>query len=177
VKRNAFTLVELMASLAISALLLVSVMGLTARLSLAARQIRENYPIHHWKEVLRNRLESDFQNARSIVVRDQEIVIEGMSTRSAIGTDDGFALHVPARITYTIQSNDDSYLLTRGEQRLGVAPPDARSLEFLCSGIVRFRTDQPLATDVAPGILGLEMYELNIEQPIKLTLVRHGMIE
>lgn len=173
-----FTLVELIASLTISVLLITTVMGLTARLSQSAKTVREAHPIENWQQVLISRLRQDYQNARSIIIRPHEIIIDGKATPNSSPTDEDFHLQVPMRIVYSIQSNQDNSWLVRSQQTLIAAPSESRTFEMMADGMIGFTSDQVLATDVAPGVLklGVEFMDAK-KKPLEVVLVRHGALE
>lgn len=176
--RTGFTLVELLAALAISSLLLVCVMGLSVRLAQGAKAVREQHSKSPWLDVLQHRLQTDYQNARSVVIRPSEITIEGKGTLADAKSNDGFLMQLPMRISYTISNfEDDIYVLVRTERSLVNVGQGGVQSELLATGLTGFQSDQILATDVAPGVLGLQIFKLNEAEPIQLNLIRHGVAE
>ena len=176
-KRSGFTLVELVAAMAISVLLMVTVMGLAARLSIASKKVRESHPVNSWKTILQSRIESDYRGARAIVVRPTEILIDVVGSPIKDELDDSFLLPMPKRIRYSIRSNDQESWLIRSEQLLVGNAYRGQTNEWMANDVVGFRSDQVLATDVAPGVFGLEIELMNQAERLELTLVRHGAFE
>lgn len=170
------TLVELIVSLAISALLLVTVMGMTAHLSQAAGQVRGKHRVESWQEILQERLQSDYSCARSIIVEQNRMVIRGLVQGE--DTDDGRAsLRVPGTIVYSINTLENRSVLIRVARPTVAGSQGLTTSDFLATGIVGFQTATRLATDVAPGTVNLQIFVAAQQRPITFSLVRHGMPE
>lgn len=172
--RTGFTLLELMASLVLTSMLLVTLMGLTARLTSSSQQLKEKYPDIGWLAPVRGQMEIDFQNSRAVVLESNRFSLEGYGIPTIVLDEpSGCVGHVPVAIEYRVEDINGEVWLTRTEVRLDVSPPGNRSKTLVCNGVVGFEAVKPLETDVAPPVFGVRLlfadgYEV-------LQLVRHGV--
>ena len=75
IPRSGFSLLEILTALAVSTMLLIVVMGVTARIARVNGRMIEAYPNKSWQTILVDSLQSDFENCRSITVSSSQIVL------------------------------------------------------------------------------------------------------
>lgn len=186
--RLGMTLVELMAALTLSSLLLAVVLGLVLRLSTTSTMLKQEMPYAPWKTALRRQLHEDYYGCRSILISPTKILIDGYAPIWNTDSETGVA---PSRIEYFIVSDEQSSSLFRRQVNLLGSPSDNTRVELVCNSVVRFRSNTELRTDVAPGVLALEIFIApeNISDPttgstierryssLLVSLVRHGGTE
>ena len=83
----------------------------------------------------------------------------------------------PSEIHYYIVSTEDENLLYRQRVNLLSNQTDRTTRELVCRQVNRFRLPSRLSTDVAPGVLRLELELSDRDNPVKLALVRHGVAQ
>ena len=179
--KNGFSLVELVFALTISSVLLVTIMGLTGRLSQASKEIRTRHAVRPWASVLRSQLENDYRHANSIIVKPKEILIQSTAIPHSLLQRDGeyVSLQVPLLITYRLIEIEGSSVLYRTETRLDRSVADNRIRQLMCQGVERFSVSHPLDTDVPPGILELTVHgTTDTGRPLlNIVMVRHGVLD
>ena len=166
--RRALTLIEVMATVAIVSVLMVSVMRITARLArsqAAARIGQDAVPESH----LRRLLEADVCHAERYG-RPADGDGFALVTRNAATESMEFE-HVPTRVEYRLFNADDcSYLIRRQETSEGKV-----STEIVCRGAVSIGLvdgdSQPLVmangnTRPVPAVVGV-VVELTPGAPVK----------
>ena len=176
-ERNALTLIELLVSLAISSMLLMTVMGMSMRMAKSSKLVRDQHPIEAWQEILKETLQADYSSARSIIVEPNRIVIQGLVKPDVLSAEENHLLPLPGIIIYSINTLDEISVLTRTVRPLVRASTESPASDLMATGIIGFRTLTPLPTDVAPGGINLRIISGNEEEPMSFSLVRHGMPE
>lgn len=177
-RRQGFTLIEVMVTTAIAGMTLVVVMGLLGHLG---QQISENRVIHQhrpWLPVLKRQLEFDFANCRSIVVRKDEIRLDGYAH---CDLETGKTSRIPTLITYRLagEAGTPSWLV-RVEEKLTGDINGSRTTVPVCFGITGFVDLSNLDVDFPPSHWRLRIQiqddESSEAQPVDLVLFRHGGI-
>lgn len=180
--QSAFTLTEILAALVLATLVMTLLMGLTARISRTNKGIVLRRPDNTWQTQLKENLQSDFENCRSITVTPGEITFECYAVPRVV--DLSFltevpAGHLPVQVTYTTVETRHGWSLLRNEKLLGYGDMDFEKSVLMAKGIQRFRTIDDLSTNAAPPVLRLELEGeafVNDEKKIQFNLVRHGGI-
>lgn len=171
---------ELMVALVLSSMLLVTLLGLTARLTSVNREIKKSYPSISWLGPVQSQLQADYGAARSILVESNRIAIEGYGIPTNLFEYEpvGAVAHLPMHIEYKTLPVGEETWLVRTERRLDVPPPDDQIETAVCRGVVGFQTLRRLETDVAPPVLSLRLLiadEATDIQQVAINLVRHGV--
>jgi hypothetical protein len=166
------SLVELLAALTLSVILLGAILGVSSRLSRSQELLRQKYPLVILKSRLELQLNNDFQNCRTIMVDADKSEIAMLTCRST--NPDGVTRNqLPSAVLYQIvSSNQKSYLL-RIERPL-IENVEGRVLKsVICQDVARLVVAQNLETDYPPPSLSLNLVRSDGEV-FTLCLTRHG---
>ncbi len=179
--RDAMTLIELLAALTLSAMLMAVLLAMLGQHSRINKRLIEGQPFEPWKTRLREQVESDYLGCRHVQIHSDRLVFQGYSD-SGLGRSSG-----PSTITWSITPSEHGNLLFRERTDLLSAQTNRTHREFVCRGVNEFQSQTRLTTDVAPGILrisiridaGIGMTQdssgkVPDDEAIELVLVRHG---
>lgn len=150
--RQGLTLVELLTALVLSAMIMAILLVLVGKLSLARDLVKKEKPFEPWKTILKQQLQRDYVGCRSVLVNSREIKMDGYAE---LVDREGVRRDGPCSIRYYIVTKGDSDLMFREQRDLLVR--DNTSKELVCRTVSGFKSSDELSTDVAPGILHLEM--------------------
>ncbi len=133
---RAFTVVELLIATALSAMLVVSIMGLLGTMKLQCRQLVKRTPVRPWQPLLADRIRRDLANARRLtVMRDQFVLVGYMGTRGR----DHFSTLRAAEVTYRVARTANISCLLRDERPLDAMTNSLGTRQLLATGISGFR--------------------------------------
>ena len=155
------TLIELLTSLTLSAMLMAVLLSTLAQHSRMGKRLQEKKPFVPWKMILKQQLQSDYSACRHLLIQSKLIVIEGYSANG------------PTRIEYEIVTGQKGNWLFRSEFDLLAPRTDQKTKELVCRSVNRFTAMSQMSTDVAPGILRLHI-ETDDDDDMQLVLIRHG---
>jgi hypothetical protein len=161
VRREAMTLIELLTSLTLSAMLMAVLLSTLAQHTRTNRRLREKKPFAPWKTLLQQQLQQDYAGCRHVLIQSNRIVMEGYS-------DQG-----PVRIEYGIVANQKENWLVREEFDLLQRGGATAQRELVCRGVNQFQALTQLSTDVAPGVLRFRIATDEAEG-MTVAVVRHG---
>lgn len=168
--RPGFTLVELLAALVLSSLLIVCLLAITARVSsVRKRLVAESDSSNDYSQLI-HLLQDDFENCRSVSVKDSRVVFEGFH---CIDPFDGTIKHEPTTTIYKIVFSENAPLLIR-EQVNHLAHSDdriQRSAVFV--GVRYFELDTKIDEEIAPGLLHMVLHFVDDSQA-DVWLTRYG---
>jgi hypothetical protein len=166
------SLVELLASLTLSVILLAVILGVTSRLSHSQEVLRREYPFEVWRNRLELQLNEDFQNCRTIMINGDKSEIAMLTCRST-NADGVTKNHLPSAVVYKISSSEQKSYLVRLERPLVDNPTRKVTKSILCQNIARMVASQNLETDYPPPSLVLKF--LHTEgATFSICLARHG---
>ncbi len=154
--RNALTLVELLAALTLSAMIMAVLFGLVAKLSLARDVLKEQKPFEPWKSILKDQLRRDYVGCRSVLVSAKRIRMDGYAEFIDY---DGQRRTGPCTTEYYIVAGENENWVFREQRNILLTPPDSVRKELVCRSISNFRSLDELSTDVAPGVLRIKLSE------------------
>jgi len=163
---SGMTLIELLAALALSTMLMAVLLGLISQQKRTGQRMVSEYPFETAQEILIDRLEQDYLGCHHILIYPNRLVMQGFSKRAAAGSIAG---SVPSRVEYLI--NIDSGNLFRRQTNLDSSVQEV-SERFVLAGVSRFVPRTLLATDVAPGIFMADIELLDSSKPIQINLAR-----
>ena len=106
-RRNAFTLIELLASAVLTAMMMAGLMGITWSAVRESNQLRVAERQRCSTAILRDQMRYDFQNARGMAVTPAEVVLHGF-----LGDD-----QLPGRVVYSRVTNGRTGVLMRTDAR------------------------------------------------------------
>lgn len=172
--RQGMTLIELLAALTLSAMLMAVLLGMVSQQTRVNRQLQTEKPFLPWISQLKTQIQSDYAGCRHILFESDRIVINGYSR---LDSDRTGLISGPSEIHYYIVSTEDENLLYRQRVNLLSNQTDRTTRELVCRQVNRFRLPSRLSTDVAPGVLRLELELSDRDTPVKLALVRHGVAQ
>ena len=157
-----FTIVELLAALLLSSMLLVALMGVTARMSQSVQKLQQKYERDSWLAPVVAQVEHDFMNSRAVIVEPTRVLFSGYCFSITDGSQPEFAgRHLPLAIEYRVAEIKSESWLVRTEIHIGVAPPNNEFSELVCQGVVGFHAFQKLETDVTPAVLAIGLETAN----------------
>lgn len=170
-KRKGMTLIELLAALSLSAMLMAVLLSIVTQQVKTSKLLRESRPLESWKRVLQRQLEEDYVGCRQVLLTPNRLTFEGYTAVQGINGS-GTA---PTRIDYLITATSDGNMLVRGETNMLSVQTDRTRHEFVCRDAVGFSTSTELGTDVAPGVLNVQLTfsDESKTRPMNLSLVRH----
>jgi len=170
---SGFSLVELLAALTLSVLLIAAMAGIAGRLAKQRRQLEAAHDPMAWLVQLEERLSRDYRNCSRILVRPRSIELRGFSY-THFGS--GRAEHLPVEVRYDLIRQQAGDLLVRTERHLDEPAGENQRRELLCRGIERFDLVSELELDVPPGVLELNLKGIAEKRlfSIPIFLVRHG---
>lgn len=179
---KAFTITEVLAALVLATMLLVVLMGLTARMSQSHQDLTAQRPDNSWQTQLAETLQSDFESCRFVSRDANQLVFEGYSIPKSVDfglSDEIPAGHVSTKITYETVNSATSSWLVRTEELVNFRQPDFRHTTLMASGITHFRSLDPLETNVAPPVLRIQVVgpAFSTDGKAQINLVRHGGIQ
>lgn len=180
--RSAFSLVELLAALTLSAMIIAVISGLVVKMSLTRDTVIRERPFEPWKSLLLGQLQSDYSGCRSVKIDSRNLTIEGYATFAGL---DGVSSVVPSTIQYKCISNDRGNWMYREQTNHLATPPDNKHKELVCRSLMGFQDLSGLTTDVAPGTIELGLISASTDNErslsdrspgvLRTVLVRHGM--
>lgn len=137
-RRRAFTLLELLMAAALSAVLMIGVLGVVSRLGSAAMasttgdQVIGELPVESWVRLLRQ----DVSQAKRVTVPgDNQLTILGYSGLNASSRQ---GVHLPVLIQYQIQTVNNHPWLIRRQSPLDAHSNQKPLRDLVCGGIKRF---------------------------------------
>ena len=134
--RRGFTLVELLAAILLTTLLTTALMGVIRAMNQQRKLTAGEHSLEGWKLQLRQRLLSDFSNARRMSVTDGRLTLLGYASRDA---EAGVATHRPCEVVYRLESLAGRNWLVREESPLGTQTPSHANAELAAYGIARIQ--------------------------------------
>ena len=157
-RRAGLTLIELVAALGLSAMLMAICLTVVGRMSVSGKALFQKKRIQPWQTLLKQQLQRDYVGCRSVSFSANSIRMSGYSR------SDG-ARFTPSEIEYRIVTNNNSNNLYRSVSRLLGTGGNASTKELVCNNVTRFRTVTDLDTDVAPGVMIIEMELIEQDTP------------
>jgi type II secretory pathway pseudopilin PulG len=109
-RRSAFTLIELVASALLTALMMSVIMGVIWSSVRESNRLRHNAVSRFPVTQLTDRFRTDFQNSRGMAIDGSGITLHGFLARNAVT---GQPLLAPARVRYEIRNLSGRRVLTR----------------------------------------------------------------
>lgn len=135
-QQRGFTLVELLAAILLTTLLTTSLMGVIRAMNQQRKLTTGEHALEGWKLQLRQRLLSDFSNARRMGVTEGRLTLLGYCSRNA---EAGVATHRPCEIVYRLESLAGRNWLIREENQLGNQSLNRANAELAVYGITRIQ--------------------------------------
>lgn len=132
--RTGFTLIELLGALALSAMLLVALIGMARSMSLGAKELVETTSVTTWRRHVQAQLLDDLANARRYKVSPNELRLVGYGGSNPIS---GVATLRPTEIVYWLAEYDGEYWLVRDEINLDQITNEVARSELVCRGVAR----------------------------------------
>ncbi|MEM7456248.1 MAG: prepilin-type N-terminal cleavage/methylation domain-containing protein [Planctomycetota bacterium] len=172
--RTGLTLIELMAALLLSAMLLAAITGLCGRLAEVNRQMLNAPASPPWHYQLENHLQKDFQNCRSVQLTPNRLLLAGYFTPDVSRGGLTPVAHAPMQIAYEVTSSDGRAMLLRRETRLDRTTGDGINASLVALDVASIRSPQRLDSDVAPGQLTVGFHGTDGEPLLVVHLTRHG---
>ncbi|MEL7499543.1 MAG: prepilin-type N-terminal cleavage/methylation domain-containing protein [Planctomycetota bacterium] len=174
--RDAMTLIELLVALSLSSMLIAVLFTLVAQLSNSQERLRDEHDLALWRQILKQQLVDDYRNCRSVLVRSRELILLGNYSKAG---PNGQELSSEQRIRYFILSDTEGNWLYREQAGQSGTSGDT---ELVCSGVIGFRSTSDLSTDVAPGVLQLQVISEGTRSKqdllvMEASLVRHGGVD
>ncbi len=170
--RQGLTLVELLAALTLSVILLSVTMGLSSRLSRNQELLKNEFPFDSLRWRLEAQINDDYQNSRSIIVDMERSEVSMLTCRSF--NPDGVTMNqLPSAVVYRLVRTDKESYLVRTERCLISNSQRWVDRSIVCRGVRRFGTASRLETDYPPPSLILRV-ELDDGTVFPVCLVRHG---
>ncbi len=174
--RAGFSLIELVAALVISVLLLGAIFGLSQRMAKHRNELQKLHPYEPWKSRLSEQMNTDYENCFSFLVRPSEVAL--LTCRSS---DDitGRSSQMPTLVVYRITEVGKRPVLVRIEKKLVENSEQATNQTLMAAEILRFDLVKQLETDIPPPVVVLKVKTISPKQEIQfpITLVRHGAIQ
>lgn len=142
--QKGFTAVELLIATVLSAMLVVSVMGLLATMKAQCDQLVQRSHAQPWQALFAEQLRRDLANARYVVVAQNRMVLSGY-----LGTqgDALFNTLRAAEVTYRVALVDDVSCLLRDEHPLAVSSNNLTSRQLVATSISGLRMTLPDASN------------------------------
>ena len=173
--RSGFTLIELMAATTLAGMLMIVTMGLLIQVQESAEDIQASVESTTWLHNLRQQLQQDFANCRSVRIERNRVRIDGYSQHQP---NQGQVRQLPAIITYTLQSG----WLIREQQRSTGNINDISSSQMMGYGVQNLEDLSNLDVDVPPGRWRLKITYQDLQsspgnnrsKSVTWTLFRHG---
>lgn len=131
--RPGLTALELVVASALAVLLMVSVLGLLARLASQRKLIEEKTSVHAWQFNLANVVRRDLASAERVGMRLDELSVIGYG---GIDTTSATATLRPTQIRYAIMTEQGASWLVREETRLDENTNFNWRRELACRGAV-----------------------------------------
>ena len=172
--RQGMTLIELLAALTLSAMLMAVLLGMVSQQVRVNKRLQSEKPFLPWISQLKTQLQSDYSGCRHLLFEPNRIVISGYSR---LDSDRTGLISGPSDIRYYIVSTEGENLLYRERVNLLSNQTDRISRELVCRSVDRFSLASQLSTDVAPGVLRLQLSLSDRDAPVEFALVRHGVVE
>jgi len=134
--RGGFTIVELLVSTLLAAMLMTAIMGLAASASRSREFMDKADTEPAWSTRLIELLRWDLQNATTVRISGKTVSIEGFGYLSPI---DGSAGHRRVGVTYLIETDDDdrSVLVRKQVQHDSTTNKNTR-IDLMCIDVVDF---------------------------------------
>jgi len=146
------TLVELLAALVLSTLLMGAVLGVLRSLTRNQKAALLNSPTEEWQSRLTGQLEWDLVNSRSIAV-----TAAGFELRGFAGCDlkSGLLLHCPTLVQYGVATAGAANCLVRREIHVEATDLDEQSSELVSIQIehIVFGVEDEKTHEMVPSVL------------------------
>ena len=128
------TLIELLAAMALAAVLMTAVAGVLRLLAAERRAVEDNRVPPIWKERLVEQLRWDLINSRSMSVAPTRLLLSGYA-----GCDfaSGAVTQCPAEVTYQLYRRNERNWLVRREFHQDSADRDRRRTELVCDSVCK----------------------------------------
>lgn len=133
-RRQALTLVEILAATLLATLLIVAVLGVLTSVTRGQKALLNDGVPDAWQRRLTTQLEWDLENSRSLKLVPEGILLEGYAGRDS---QTGAPLHCPSVIAYLVRQEKGATHLVRQETH-----PESLSLhntwtELVCADVER----------------------------------------
>ena len=109
-RRQAFTLIELVASAVLAAMMMIALMNVVWSATRDARMLKKTDAARASTTLLADRLRTDFQNARGITVGGNDVILQGYLSEDPKTSDPTL---LPATVQYQIVSVREHRVLLR----------------------------------------------------------------
>ncbi len=135
-RRDGFTAVELLVATALSAMLMVSILGLLATMNVHCRELMRQSEAQPWKHLLDQQLQRDLANTRQVTVAENQIVLVGYVGTQGLGHDNTLRA---AEVTYQIAIVGRTLCLFRNERPMNTPSNAVTSRQLVATGVARFQ--------------------------------------
>lgn len=142
--RRGLTAVELLVATALSAMLMVGILGLLSTLQVQSRELIQKAQSEPWIQRLSQHLRRDLMNTRQVTASRDRLVLRGYLGTDAI-SDQGTL--EAAEVTYHVVVLDDISYLLRDERLLAVNAVSPRRRQVVASEVAGIRLRLPDASD------------------------------
>lgn len=155
--RGGFTLIELMAATAIAGMMVIVTMEMLGHLTTQVADGKQRYHSRPWLNVLKAQIQSDFAHCRSIIVKNNELRLDGYTWQDP---ETGVAQRRPTQIIYQLPKSANRGWLMRKQVDLTGNINSAQHSTVVCFGIARFEDLSRLQLDVPPGVWRMRLHLL-----------------
>ena len=177
-KRRGFTVIELLAVLTLSSLLVAVLLSVTVNVSNVTRSYQSSMPFDNAAFALKRQLQAEFAASRDISVSSSHIQLDGYyrSTENGIG-------HSPTTIRYEVHRTERERWLVRREIDLLGNFSDRESVQFVSRDFSHFEFLSEISDSVARPQLKLVLHKIDRESSSEkptsriwftTVLIRHG---
>ncbi len=176
--RRAFTVIELLAVLTLSSMLVAILLSVTVNITNVTQAYRQSMPFDSAAFALKRQLQAEFAASRDISASKYYLQFDGYyrSTENGIG-------HSPTTIRYEVfQTSQQRWLVRREIDLLGQAPQN-ESVQFVCQNFSHFEFLSEISDSVARPQLKIVLHKStrdSTEQKLRpktwfsTVLIRHG---
>lgn len=164
---SGMTLVELLAALTLSAMLMAVLLGLVSHQLRTNNRLVETHPFEPSLEIFVRQFEDDYRACHHVDMSPTRFVMRGFS--DSFSRAEFSATALPTLVRYTIDS--DSGNLFRSQKNFGSTSEETSSRLSL-TGVSRFVPQTELETDAAPGVFLIDVLLLD-QNIIPLNLTRY----
>lgn len=182
--RLGLSLIELTVALVLSSMMMAVLLSIVGQMSRSQARIKSKFELSPWQANLQLQMQADYRRCHSVLVEPKSIRFKGQYSYQDA---EGMWREGPIYIRYVVFTDKEANWLFRIEKNVIT---NESSHELVCVDVVGFRSLDRLSTDIAPGVLRVDIElsgdedsdaspDLNAaeSQQLRLTLVRHGGIE
>ncbi len=165
--RQGFTLVEVLAALTLTSLMMAVVLGLILQVKTTNDFLQSEKPFVQWHSVLQQQLQEDYSGCRLVDQGRGRLLFTGYS-KTANG------MYAPSQVSYEVRSEGEEAVLVRIVKFLDAPLGTMPESELVCQGVTAIQRVDQWSKTVAPGTLRLRFVGVDNSIVFETTLVRHG---